>query len=293
MHLTPAQDHDAVSEAFARYAAKSDTVGHYDRCDQRGVPDPHAWLDEVLSARRLEVAQWLDWWGERLPDRIDHVLDAGCGPGTVALGLAHHLPTAHVHGLDVEPEAIELARALATNQPRCSFDLRALEELDDPNAFDLIVCRTTLEHVQDPRTSLERMVRALRAGGVLFLETPNYLFPYEPHVRLWMLPKSPKGLLAAQCRVFGRNPAFIEHLRFACDTITLKRWARRSAHVEVYDLAAEKVQRTLTGQATSSVAGRQRLLAVVSRLPRVAAVAAPLARLPITPSVQLLVRRVA
>ena len=41
------------------------------------------------------------------------VLDFGCGPGTISVGLARAVDPGEVHGIDMEESQIELARAAA------------------------------------------------------------------------------------------------------------------------------------------------------------------------------------
>jgi hypothetical protein len=154
------------------------------------------------------------------------------------------------------------------------------------------VCRTTLEHVYDPRAALGRLLDVLAPSGSLFLETPNYLFPYEPHLRVWMLPKSPKPLLRAECRLLGRDPDFADHLQFVCDPLTLGRWARAHGPFTVIDLMRQKVLEIARGHQQPTAPGRRRaaaaLGAVATRLPRLVEFAAGL---PVWPSAQLLVIR--
>ena len=44
------------------------------------------------------------------------VLDAGCGPGTITLGLARKIAPGHVIGIDVEDSQFEQARAVAKHE---------------------------------------------------------------------------------------------------------------------------------------------------------------------------------
>ena len=43
------------------------------------------------------------------------VLDFGCGPGTITVGLAKLVEPGEVHGLDMEESQIEIARAAAAD----------------------------------------------------------------------------------------------------------------------------------------------------------------------------------
>lgn len=280
----------ASIEALARrYYEKDENCGHFER-DAALIADPEGHLRGTVALRREEVSSWLAGWPE-LSGPVRRVLDAGCGPGTVALALADCNPGAEVMGIDVEPEAVELARALAAGREELRFVCAAIEDLSPSvGPFDLIVCRTTLEHVVDPKLALTRLIDMLGPGGVLFVETPNYLLPWEPHVALPMLPKSPKVLLRGTCRLARRDPRFVNHLRFECDPVTLARWARAHPRTErVVDLMARKATKVLEGGATSAVPSRQRLIDRVRRRPALVRLLARTTRLPVWPSASLLV----
>lgn len=45
------------------------------------------------------------------------LLDLGCGPGTITVGLANAVSTGEVHGVDMEALQIALARAAAESGP--------------------------------------------------------------------------------------------------------------------------------------------------------------------------------
>jgi ubiquinone/menaquinone biosynthesis C-methylase UbiE len=45
-----------------------------------------------------------------------HVLDCGCGPGSITLGLAVAVAPGEVVGIDIEPSQIDLARTRAEQQ---------------------------------------------------------------------------------------------------------------------------------------------------------------------------------
>lgn len=282
---------DRVTRAITRYLSRQRTRGHYDRSDQLAGRDPVAYAHEVLALRRREVARWREWWGADAPSRPAHVLDVGCGPGFVTLALAEAFPGAEVTGLDVEDEALEVGRALSVEIPAVRWVNGSAEELE-AGPFDLVVCRTVLEHVRDPRASLGRMIDALAPGGALFLEAPNYLCPREPHLGLWMLPRSPKALLRLECRLTGRDPGFVDHLQLGVDARTVPRWAAEHPGVRVRDLAAEKARRLLAGRDRAATPGRRRVVDALARLPGAATVVPAVVRaLPVWPNVQLMVVR--
>jgi SAM-dependent methyltransferase len=52
-----------------------------------------------------------------------------------------------------------------------------LEEYQCVELFDVVLCSHTLEHVEDPRAFLDRLVALLKPCGILYLEVPNILWP--------------------------------------------------------------------------------------------------------------------
>jgi 2-polyprenyl-3-methyl-5-hydroxy-6-metoxy-1,4-benzoquinol methylase len=95
-------------------------------------------------------------------------LDVGCSTGFVVEAARDRGWTAL--GLDLNPSAVEfgLSRGL---------DLRAvaLESAGfEPESFDAVSLFDVLEHVLDPKSTVQACIRLLRRGGILFLYVPNY-----------------------------------------------------------------------------------------------------------------------
>lgn len=96
------------------------------------------------------------------------VLEVGCGPGLLAVRLAHE------HGLDVtgtdlDPAMIRRARANAERSgdgARPTFTVRDVGSLAFPDAtFDLAVSTLSMHHWADPSAGLAEIARVLRPGG--------------------------------------------------------------------------------------------------------------------------------
>jgi SAM-dependent methyltransferase len=96
------------------------------------------------------------------------VLDAGCGPRCVL----DYGADAEVTGLDVSPAILERNTRL---DHAIVADL-AGAPLEDER-YDLIVCWDVLEHLDDARSALETMARALAPGGALVLKAPSLNSP--------------------------------------------------------------------------------------------------------------------
>lgn len=98
------------------------------------------------------------------------LLDAGCGPGSITVGLAAAVAPSATVGLDIEASVLEQARALAMAQGAVTvrFLVGNAGALPFPDgSFDAVFAHTLLEHVRDPVAALRELRRVLRPGGVL------------------------------------------------------------------------------------------------------------------------------
>ena len=98
------------------------------------------------------------------------VLDFGCGPGTISVGLALAVAPGELHGVDMEESQIDLARAVAEAGGHANAifrvgDVTALPFED--NFFDVAHCHNVLMHVPDTRAVLAEVKRVLKPGGLI------------------------------------------------------------------------------------------------------------------------------
>jgi SAM-dependent methyltransferase len=119
------------------------------------------------------------------------VLDCGCGPGTITLGLAKAVGAGQVVGIDTDASCIEQAEATATSQgiANACFQSGDVYALDFPDAtFDAVFANGLLEHLSDPAQALSEMRRVLRPEGVVGIRSPDMggqlLYPSDPLVEL-------------------------------------------------------------------------------------------------------------
>ncbi|KAI1179956.1 S-adenosyl-L-methionine-dependent methyltransferase [Nemania sp. FL0916] len=111
--------------------------------------------------------------------KTDHILDIGCGPGTITTGFAKYAPEGIIVGLDMSVDVLERARKLATEASvptdgpgGVRFEqgnvLETLPYSDD--TFDIVYCSQVLGHMPPPdlpRRALTEMRRVLKPGGIL------------------------------------------------------------------------------------------------------------------------------
>ena len=98
------------------------------------------------------------------------VLDFGCGPVTITVGLAQAADPGEVHGVDMEESQIELARAAAADggHDNTTFHVGNVYELPfDDDYFDVAHCRAVLMHVPDAQRALREVHRVLKPGGMI------------------------------------------------------------------------------------------------------------------------------
>ena len=104
-----------------------------------------------------------------------HVLDCGCGPGSITIGLAEALTSGEVVGIDIEPSQIDLARAQAEQQgcTNVRFDVGDMLHLPYPEAtFDAVFGHAILMQFDDPLSALAEVLRVLKPGGVVGFREP-------------------------------------------------------------------------------------------------------------------------
>jgi ubiquinone/menaquinone biosynthesis C-methylase UbiE len=98
------------------------------------------------------------------------VLDAGCGAGDMSLLAARLVgPTGRVTGVDRSAESIALAqrRVEANAQSNISFLVGDLANLTLSESFDALIGRFVLKFLTDPAAVLNKLMRQVRAGGIV------------------------------------------------------------------------------------------------------------------------------
>ncbi len=98
------------------------------------------------------------------------VLDFGCGPGTISVGLAKAVAPGELHGVDMEESQVELARAVAkaSGQGNATFHVGDVAKLPfEDGYFDVVHCHNVLMHVPDTCAVLAEAMRVLKPGGVI------------------------------------------------------------------------------------------------------------------------------
>lgn len=141
----------------ARMAEEFYTHGH-----DRVVVSAHATRTVADSAQfllpRLEASARL--------------LDFGCGPGSITVGLAEHVDS--VVGVDSSAEAIAIAEsnAAALNVEYLKASVYDLPLPDD--SFDVAYGHQILQHLGDPVAALSEVRRVLKPGGLVAVRDSDF-----------------------------------------------------------------------------------------------------------------------
>jgi ubiquinone/menaquinone biosynthesis C-methylase UbiE len=152
------------------------TIGYGDAADR--------WMRQRTAA--VDAAFFLPhlWRGAR-------VLDVGCGPGSITVGLAETVAPGKVIGVDCEPLQIERAAALAEGRALTNlhFEVASAYELPYPDAsFDAVFAHFLLGNLHEPVRAMREFRRVLRQGGVAgVLDTDWGFWILEPTTPLLQL----------------------------------------------------------------------------------------------------------
>lgn len=199
------------------------------------------------------------------------ILEIGASAGLNCFALQKKWPNSRVVGVEPEHAAVHAAQMMiqATRGSSPEFILGCGESIPLPDAsVDLIVCHTVIEHVQEVESVIAEMSRVLSPHGVLHLEAPNYVWPYEPHLDVWCFPLLGKAgvKLAAHLQGKGHLVGFIEHLQFVTPNRLESAFKRHGLIWE--NRVREKVRRILKGDSTQVKAYHRTafLLQLISRI---------------------------
>jgi 2-polyprenyl-6-hydroxyphenyl methylase / 3-demethylubiquinone-9 3-methyltransferase len=103
-------------------------------------------------------------------------IDVGTGGGLVPLALAAH--GIQCDGIDIEPKLIEAAqREAQIKSLPIKFVCSSVEDYETSMQYDFITCFEMLEHVDDPKKVIEKMLTWLKPGGFIFISTINRTLP--------------------------------------------------------------------------------------------------------------------
>ena len=121
------------------------------------------------------------------------LLDVGCGPGSITLGLAEVVAPGRVVGIDIQSLQVEQARARAAARgvATARFEIADVYRLPFPDdSFDAAFANGVLMHLREPARALGELHRVLRPGGIVGVRDPDFgaslYAPMTPRLEQWL-----------------------------------------------------------------------------------------------------------
>ena len=152
----------------------------------------HGHHESVLRSHRWRTAENSAGYLLPLLEPRARVLDVGCGPGTITVGLASHVTEGHVLGIDTSEGVLVGARREAEERGRdnVGFEVGDVFHLGfSDGTFDVVHAHQVLQHVADPVAALIEMRRVCRPGGIVAARDGDYRgmfwFPDDPELEEW------------------------------------------------------------------------------------------------------------
>lgn len=153
----------------------------------------HGHSSAVLQAHSSRTVESSFAYGLDLLRPGMEVLDLGCGPGSITVGIADRVAPGRVLAVDSDAGVLATAEEAArvagsTNVEVAVMDAYALDVADD--TFDLVHAHQVLQHLADPVAALREMARVTRPGGVVAARDSDYAgwrwYPDDTRLDRWL-----------------------------------------------------------------------------------------------------------
>lgn len=110
-----------------------------------------------------------DFICEKINPQNAQILEIGCGPGNITKYILSKRPDFSIHGTDVAPNMIELAKV---NCPQAKFDVMDCKQIDQlSDKYDGIICGFCLPYLSptDVEKLLSDSFHLLNKNGLIYL----------------------------------------------------------------------------------------------------------------------------
>lgn len=121
-----------------------------------------------------------------------HILDAGCGPGSITKSLAELVPRGRVVGIDSSEDVVKVASKPEGLPSNCTFQVADLESLpfaDD--TFDVVQTSQVLVHIPNRIHAFKELRRVCKPGGFVACREGDaeatMIYPMNPGIEKWSI----------------------------------------------------------------------------------------------------------
>ena len=146
---------------------------------QAGAPGAYAQRDNVAFESQMAARTATQDAAFLLPYLRPgmELLDVGCWPGSITVGLAEAVAPGLVVGVDLQAAQVEQARAVAAERGvnNVRFEMADTYRLPFADAsFDVVFANAVLMHLHDPLVALRELRRVLRPSGFVGVRNPDF-----------------------------------------------------------------------------------------------------------------------
>jgi ribosomal protein L11 methyltransferase len=171
--------------------------------------------------------EWLEQYSSRATPFHQSLLDYGCGSGILAIA-AHKLGFKEVFGTDIDPQAIESARANAQqNQTKIQFELPDnIESSIGGQVFDVVIANILANPLQVLAPAL---IARLKPGGQLVLsgilerQADEVIASYQNSLQLSIW-GSHEGWVCLSGKLTSKAPKAVLSTLLSIDALSKKPW---------------------------------------------------------------------
>jgi len=130
-------------------------------------------LNYLLQLRKWHIARRLKKLLSSKKESF-YLLDAGCGEGQFLFPYVAQYSTSYFKGIDREKANIAFGNSYikARRFSHVSFEEMEMEQLDEKEIYDFILCISVLPYSKNDRAALTNLYNAMKTGASLLLYVP-------------------------------------------------------------------------------------------------------------------------
>lgn len=138
-------------------------------------------------------------------------LDIGCSTGIISDFLSRYFK--RVHGIEIDPHAIELAKK-HFKKKNLSFSVGSAMDLNfKSNSLDVIICSEIYSYVDNPQKLMKEIFKILKPGGICYFTGDNLLFPIESQYKVPFLLYAPDLIAKRILKLLGHKNYYLGHYK--------------------------------------------------------------------------------